>query len=863
MLNSNNELEGLIERVKDFLPQYLETQGINLTPKGLFKCINPDHNDSNPSAGVIPGSDNKIFHCFSCCVSGNIFLAAHYLEGKPLNGPGFVTDNVIYLAKKFGIDVPSMGELSDDTLHEMELYRAYSNATNLIKNAKFSDKVKEHIAKLGWPENVMKQIGIGSVTSYNDFIKQMTVTYKHSMEFLKGADLDRRLIFSENNLIFSIKDENGNTVGFSARNLNYDQQKIEFEKGEISNPVQLGLGLDIGTVPKPAEFVFRPVKYINTDAKCYIYKKSRRLFNFNLAKKHAPPLYVFEGYTDVVTSYVAGLKNGCSIGSTSFSKDHLELVLNTGIKHIIFVLDADNAGEAGTERFIKLLEENLGGIVGLRVEIVTMPEGSDDPDAYIRAFGFKDGLANFLKLEKIDVFTWTLRKGIASGKDPIELAQNTIPLIVNESNYLIRMKMAEQLAGETKLDKAGIWAEVMRQVDSESSRLQEERSIIARMAAKDLTSGKDIEAVLEAARHKLDTLELTKTGYDPLSISKTVNIILNKAKDNKEKIEISLGFPYTDQCLNGLPASGIFALVPGKPNQGKSTFLDNMAWRLVENNKDCIVLLHSVDDSLSQRIPRFLGSKFNIPSEYFKKAGYYLENIPDNCPTFPEVYREAVAWLNKQVDDEKLILADVSVLGKSLISLDGWVKNLRQRFPNKKLVFMGDNFHLYDLPGFKKDAEGLKEMSSYIKTMCNKYDAVGIFTMELPKDSLKPGIRPKIQNIKGSGGMAYDGNVNFGVYNDLKDMKERSDIFWTDPSDLENKITADGTEVSVPKKKPILEIVIDKSKISSFDGSIFFRMDPVTGRIEECSLSEQEMLVQKVASSTSKKQEYANAGQRE
>jgi hypothetical protein len=129
--------------------------------------------------------------------------------------------------------------------------------------------------------------------------------------------------------------------------------------------------------------------------------------------------------------------------------------------------------------------------------------------------------------------------------------------------------------------------------------------------------------------------------------------------------------------------------------------------------------------------------------------------------------------------------------------------------------------------------------------------------MELPKDALKPGIRPKLSNIKGSGGMAYDGNLNLGVYNDLKDMRERSDIFWSDPNDLESKITESGVEVLVPKKKPIIEIVIDKSKISTFDGSIYFRFDPRSGRLEECSAMEQESLNQKTQDSTGKKQEYS------
>jgi len=56
------------------LEDYLETQGIKT--QTLFRCINPEHNDKNPSCGLHP--NKQIFHCFSCGVSGNIFHAATF-----------------------------------------------------------------------------------------------------------------------------------------------------------------------------------------------------------------------------------------------------------------------------------------------------------------------------------------------------------------------------------------------------------------------------------------------------------------------------------------------------------------------------------------------------------------------------------------------------------------------------------------------------------------------------------------------------------------------------------------------------------------------------------------------------------------
>ena len=93
--------EEAVEKIRPFLPDYLEENGID--PTKLFTCISPSHEDKNPSCGIVPGED--VFHCFSCGASGNIFHAAHYLEDKPLIGIGFITENLIYLGDKYDIEL--------------------------------------------------------------------------------------------------------------------------------------------------------------------------------------------------------------------------------------------------------------------------------------------------------------------------------------------------------------------------------------------------------------------------------------------------------------------------------------------------------------------------------------------------------------------------------------------------------------------------------------------------------------------------------------------------------------------------------------------------------------------------------------
>lgn len=839
------DIDNVKERIKEYLPSYLTKFGHQpSTGRKAFKCINPDHNDTSPSCSLIPSADDRLFHCFSCGVTGDIFLAANFLEGKPLSGRGFISDNLMYLAREYNIEVPELN-LTEDELYEMDVYRAYADAASIIKSpAAMSDKVKSWLTDRGWLDNensALRKIGVGSVKSYEDYIQRMVDNYRHNLTLLENIDLTRKILFHPDNILFTIKDEHGSPVGFAARNLRYEEQKASYE-----TQVRSILETEGEKSPKLDE-LFKPSKYYNTSEKCPIYHKSKRLFNFNLAKKFTPPLYVFEGYSDVVTAHMAGLRNCVSIGSTSFTKDHLELILNTDppVKHIVFVLDADKAGSDGTERFVNLLEDSVGGHVGLRAEIIVMPEGSDDPDAYIRKFPtFEAGIHEFRKLEKIDIFTWKLKRGVVKGIDPLALAEQAIPLIVNEVNFLIRMDMTQKLAKVTGLDKEGLWREVMRMVDSEASRIDEEKASIAKRTIKELgRNTKDIQAVLQGALHATEQAEKRRSGYDPASVVRAVEYVCERASKATDAMEQTTGYRILDKVMNGLPKEECFISVPGKPNQGKSTFLDNLTVGLLANNKDTVVFFHTVDDALGARISRILGAKFEYPSEYFKKSGYYLKNldkIPPRYKDFEDVYQKAQTWLSNVVNTERLILADVAGLPGSLPALEQWVRGIRAKFPNKSLVVMGDNFHLYDLPGYEPGEAKTREMSMFVKRLTTQHHCTIIMTAELPKASLRAGERPRLANIKGTSGVAYDANANFGVYNDMKDYgEERCKLFWADPNAmLETGVDCDGQEVGAPRR-PIIEIVIDKSKISDFDGSIFFRLNPATGHMDECLDAEQ------------------------
>jgi DNA primase len=138
-------LESLISRLRPYLRRYLEEQGVDINDKGWFRCINPKHKDEHPSCHFVPDTEEQVFHCFSCGGKGSITDAAYLLEDKPLNGVSFVSDNLVYLAEKYGIDYQT-SEISPEKLHIRRVFKAYEAAAEIIADYQPLD----YITKRNW-----------------------------------------------------------------------------------------------------------------------------------------------------------------------------------------------------------------------------------------------------------------------------------------------------------------------------------------------------------------------------------------------------------------------------------------------------------------------------------------------------------------------------------------------------------------------------------------------------------------------------------------------------------------------------------------------------------------------------------------
>ena len=257
-----------------------------------------------------------------------------------------------------------------------------------------------------------------------------------------------------------------------------------------------------------------------------------------------------------------------------------------------------------------------------------------------------------------------------------------------------------------------------------------------------------------------------------------------------------------------------------------------------------MVVFHTADDSLYERQSRIIGSRFGLPSELFETPKYYLDH-PEKArekgvEDFQQILSMGRQWLRRLFEEERLIVADINGIAPTFPALGRYVTDIRKRFPDKHIIVLEDNFHLLEMPGFGKDAGEAKIAASshFMKQLCTGQQVTVVASMELPKSALERGKRPYYTNVKGTGAIPYDVNANWGVHNDMADMGDEAQICWED-IEHQQKVQTAGIEAMENTRMPILEVIVDKNKISGFKGTLFYKMWPLSGHLEECSSEDQ------------------------
>jgi DNA primase len=345
------------DRVRDAVDMLaLVSQHTELRRAGPTEYIGrcPFHDERTPSFGVNPVE--KVYHCFGCQASGDVFRFVMETEGLDFTGA------LQSLADRFGVELQTEREDPEaaqkrqrrERLHQL-LGRAATYYARYLWDAREAEPAREYLQSRGLREETLREFHVGYAPSAWDRMLTASRRAGFGEEELLATGLAQR---SKTNpgriydrfrerIMFPSMDARGNVLGFGARAMRENQQP----------------------------------KYLNT-AEGELYHKREVLFGIDRARAaaaRAGSVILVEGYTDVLALHQAGLHNTVGIMGTALTEEQIA-ELQRVAKVLELCLDADRAGQDAMLRAAQVSDRR-----NLELRVVPLPEGTDPADLIERA----------------------------------------------------------------------------------------------------------------------------------------------------------------------------------------------------------------------------------------------------------------------------------------------------------------------------------------------------------------------------------------------------------------------------------------------------------------------------------------------
>ncbi|HZL48411.1 MAG TPA: DNA primase [Solirubrobacteraceae bacterium] len=317
-----------------------------------YEGLCPFHDERSPSFGIDPGQ--KVYHCFGCQASGDVFTFVQETEGVDFKGA------LELLADRFGVEL----QREEEDPKEAERRRGRERLLELLtRTAAYYERclweseearaARDYLEARGLGEEILREFHVGYSPSAWDRVLLASRRGGFSEQELYATGLAQRS--KENGrpydrfrgrIMFPLADVRGRVLGFGARAMRDEQRG--------------------GWGPK----------YLNTSDND-VYHKGQHLYGADLARAHAAragQAILCEGYTDVIALHQAGLRNTVGSMGTALTAEQVG-ELSRMAQTVLLALDADSAGQ---EAMLKAA--GLAAKRKLELRVVALPQGTDPAD---------------------------------------------------------------------------------------------------------------------------------------------------------------------------------------------------------------------------------------------------------------------------------------------------------------------------------------------------------------------------------------------------------------------------------------------------------------------------------------------------
>lgn len=409
--------------VEDLLAEYIQIKKAG----NSFKALCPFHSEKSPSLMISP--EKGIWHCFGCNEGGDIFGFVMRMEGVEFS------EALRILAKKAGVELRRQDPQSSSRKSRLlEINDAAAEFFQKSLRAPSGKIAQDYLQKRHVGDLAQEQFALGySPDSWDALLLFLrTRGYKETEMEAAGLILARKNRSGyydrfRNRLMFPLRDVHGQTLGFTARQLDPKEESA---------------------------------KYINSP-ETEIYHKGKFWYGLDSAKvsiKKMNYAILVEGQMDVIASHEGGVTNTIATSGTALTPEQLE-ILRRYTTNMILAFDMDNAGQAAIARGI-----DLALSAGFNIRVVK-DMGGKDPDELVRS---NPDLWRQAIKESISIMEFYFSRALKNAdltrvEDKKSVAKNLLPQIAKLQNDIEREHYIQKLANLLRVEPTVLTRSLSRQ----------------------------------------------------------------------------------------------------------------------------------------------------------------------------------------------------------------------------------------------------------------------------------------------------------------------------------------------------------------------------------------------------------------
>ena len=343
-----NESKDRVRDAVDFVELVSARTELRRAGQARYEGLCPFHEERTPSFGIDPAQ--KVYHCFGCQASGDVFTFVQETEGVDFKGA------LELLAERYGVELAREQEdpREADRRRRRErllelLARTSAYYERCLWESSEAARARGYLAGRGLQEEILREFHVGYAPSAWDRVlmasrrggfseQELYATGLAQRSKQNGAPYDR----FRSRIMFPLADARGRVLGFGARAMREEQ---------------------------------RP-KYLNTSDND-LYHKGLHLYGADLARPHATRsgvVILCEGYTDTIALHQAGMRNAVGLMGTALTGEQVGELARMA-HTVLLALDADSAGQEAMLRAFGLAQKRK-----LDLRVVPLPEGTDPAD---------------------------------------------------------------------------------------------------------------------------------------------------------------------------------------------------------------------------------------------------------------------------------------------------------------------------------------------------------------------------------------------------------------------------------------------------------------------------------------------------